>query len=303
MVKSTAWSGRKIAESYESGRWTDSGVLMRMYSRIGKLSGKEFRGLRILDAGCGTGRLTFPLAVSDSEVRLFGADKSAAMLAVLKRKIRKSGVKNFSVKRCSLSAVPFADGFFDAAIVASVLHSAENWREILLEIARCVKKGGALIFISEDSDVYRIALGKKKPDNSRLLERFWGKYFWLRGKNGLRPAEASQVGIKWRLGVPEAFSLLKSAGLVEKCQSFDIRWKRGFTVSEFMEIVRRRVWSSMFTEDTRKYAGLVRGLKEWIREEKIPPERKCVSSNILRCEVAIIGKARNTPHRTTVVEN
>ena len=99
----------------------------------------EVRG-EVLDAGCGTGGLLANLRAERPDLHLVGlewADTAARRAAV------KSGMP---IARGSANALPFADGTFNAAIVADVLcHRAVEPEAALTELQRVVRPGGRLI--------------------------------------------------------------------------------------------------------------------------------------------------------------
>ena len=89
-------------------------------------------GARVLDLGCGTGRLTVPL----SEVyRAVGIDVSPDMLAVARSK---GGRAQFV--RADAARIPFIDGSFDVALAVFVLHQLADFRAAVREIARVARR-------------------------------------------------------------------------------------------------------------------------------------------------------------------
>ena len=92
--------------------------------------------LRILDAGCGTGGL---LANVRTEAWKVGVEIST-------RGIRLARRRGIRLVRGSVSALPFADGSFDAVVSIDVLcHSGVEERQAVEEAARVLRPGGLLI--------------------------------------------------------------------------------------------------------------------------------------------------------------
>jgi len=88
----------------------------------------DLRGRRVLDVGCGTGQVTVALAERYG-AQAWGVDPSAEMLAVARRK----APDGISFELGSAENLPFADGSFDAAFMALVVHHLDRplaFREI-----------------------------------------------------------------------------------------------------------------------------------------------------------------------------
>jgi ubiquinone/menaquinone biosynthesis C-methylase UbiE len=114
-----------------------------LYDRI--LAAGELRGRRVLEVGCGTGRLAAALA-ERALARVWAVDASAAMV----ERARALGV-NARVARAE--ALPFKAGSFGAVVMRMVVHLLERPRA-LAEAARVLAPGGALVVASEDPDSF-----------------------------------------------------------------------------------------------------------------------------------------------------
>jgi SAM-dependent methyltransferase len=101
------------------------------------------RGARVLDAGCGTGRLAAELANSGL-ARVWGVDPSPEMLAVARSKTRRAGFKEGS-----LEALPFRDGWFDAAVAWLVVHLVDR-PAAFAELRRVLGPGDRLAVVTFD---------------------------------------------------------------------------------------------------------------------------------------------------------
>ncbi|HMF55674.1 MAG TPA: class I SAM-dependent methyltransferase, partial [Pyrinomonadaceae bacterium] len=81
-------------------------------------------GARILDAGCGTGLLTFALMKAlKIPVQITAVDLSASSLAKAKRAARESFQNGHKVHfgQANVLALPFADESFDMVVTSGVL--------------------------------------------------------------------------------------------------------------------------------------------------------------------------------------
>jgi ubiquinone/menaquinone biosynthesis C-methylase UbiE len=101
-----------------------------------ELDGSEL----LLDVAAGTGHAARELA---PRVRAVVAlDVTPAMLEAGKAAAERDGVRNVVFMRGDASALPFLDGSFDVVVTRFALHHIERPREMLAEIARCVRPGG-----------------------------------------------------------------------------------------------------------------------------------------------------------------
>ena len=107
----------------------------------------ETPGARVLDLGCGTGRLTVALASAGHVVT--GIDPAAAMLAAARAK---DGAENVSWIEGTAAAAP--SEAFDLALmtshVAQVFVEDDAWAEGLRHLARALVPGGRFAFDSRD---------------------------------------------------------------------------------------------------------------------------------------------------------
>jgi len=89
-------------------------------------------GARILDVGCGTGRLAVPLA---SRCSVVGLDRSREMLGVARGKGSSPAFVLGDAAR-----LPFRDRTFDVALAVMVFHLLQDFRAGVREIARCASR-------------------------------------------------------------------------------------------------------------------------------------------------------------------
>ena len=128
-----------FAEAYSAE--TEANLINGYYARpaILDLAG-DVAGLRILDAGCGSGPLF--AALRDRGAIVTGIDKSAGMLKLARRRLGDSAALHPADLGSSL---PFPDGSFDDVIASLVLHYLEDWTVPLAELRRVLTPGGWLI--------------------------------------------------------------------------------------------------------------------------------------------------------------
>ena len=109
------------------------------------LKGRFVPGMRVLDAGCGTGRNLVYLLRSGYEV--FGVDESHEAVAQTRRLAAALAphlpADNFRVE--TVERMSFGDTGFDLVLSSAVLHFArdeEQWNSMVKEMWRVLKPGG-----------------------------------------------------------------------------------------------------------------------------------------------------------------
>lgn len=125
-----------------------------------KLTEEVKEGERILDSGCGNGRL-FKI-LKEKKVNYYGIDFSEKLIEMAKNKFPEA---KFLVADCL--NLPFPDNFFDKVFSISVFHhipSQELRVQYLKEIKRVLKPGGILIL--------RVWNFWKKKEGLKLILKF-----------------------------------------------------------------------------------------------------------------------------------
>ena len=109
----------------------------------------------VLDAGCGGGRTTLALTKVHKNGRVVALDRFDAYYidgggrALLERNLRIAGLaERVQVEQGDLTALPFPDASFDAAVSAHVIdHLKQQKRTGLAEIRRVLKPGGRFLMV------------------------------------------------------------------------------------------------------------------------------------------------------------
>jgi ubiquinone/menaquinone biosynthesis C-methylase UbiE len=104
-------------------------------------------GRRILDVGCGTGRLAAALA--DRGARAWGVEPSDAMLAEAKRNVAPS----VGLKQGSAEALPFKSGWFDRTVMRLVVHLVDRPRAFR-ELVRVLGADGRSVIATFDPSYF-----------------------------------------------------------------------------------------------------------------------------------------------------
>jgi ubiquinone/menaquinone biosynthesis C-methylase UbiE len=172
-------------------------------------------GLRILDAGCGTGNFSLTLAARGAE--MVGVDRSAAMLARARRQSRE-GPGRLAWVRGDLAQLPFPAHSFDGVISIVALDFMNCREAVIRELGRVLKPGGFLVL----AVLNRYSLWTLKRKLEALVSRQgWRQVDFLRKSDlaGLLPAPLFSQ-LRWRGAVyclPTEFSpLLRLAPCLER---------------------------------------------------------------------------------------
>jgi ubiquinone/menaquinone biosynthesis C-methylase UbiE len=106
----------------------------------------DLRGRRVLDAGCGTGRLAAALA---PHARVWGIDPSPEMLAVARKRMP----ENVRLKLARAEEPPFKDGWFERVVYWLVIHLID--RPTAFRAAhRLLAPGGRACVVTFDSTYF-----------------------------------------------------------------------------------------------------------------------------------------------------
>lgn len=100
---------------------------------------------RVLDAGCGSGRLTVELARAGAEVT--GIDTSPERLEQARGRAEQAGVELQLLLADFNEPLPFLDGAFDAVTSRLALMAAGDPVATLRELARTLEPGGRLVTV------------------------------------------------------------------------------------------------------------------------------------------------------------
>ena len=104
----------------------------------------EKGSLRLLEAGCGSGRWNFHLAASfPGKVRSVGIDFSD-LIYTAGRHARSTGSKGTHFCKADIGRLPFRDGSFDAVLCLGVIEHFNPPAPVLAELRRVLASDGAL---------------------------------------------------------------------------------------------------------------------------------------------------------------
>ncbi len=108
------------------------------------------RDMHVLDYGCGTGLLSFPL--KDELGAIVMADSSGGMLDVVREKIAAQGVTNMTAVKLDLLADPAPSDRFDLIVTSMTLHHVTDTDAILHVFHDLLNPGGYLCIADLDQE-------------------------------------------------------------------------------------------------------------------------------------------------------
>jgi ubiquinone/menaquinone biosynthesis C-methylase UbiE len=102
-------------------------------------------GALILDAGCGGGDITRPLAATH---RLRGVDIEAEAVEHCRRQALPGGDSRYT--QADLSKLPYPPAYFDAVVFCNAIEHLEDTTPVMQELSRVMKKGAVLLCTTEN---------------------------------------------------------------------------------------------------------------------------------------------------------
>jgi ubiquinone/menaquinone biosynthesis C-methylase UbiE len=179
--QSDGYLSRRSAELYDFGvefLFLGMGDVMRrqVIPPVSEFLEKRSGEQRILDVGCGTGRLLYQLSRSHPRHRLVGVDLSPYYIDAARGLLEGRGV---SLLIDNAESLPFKDASFDVVTSVFLFHELPRRvrREVLLEMRRVLNPSGLLVIEDaaqlSDSPKLRVFLENFGAD---MNEPFFAKY-------------------------------------------------------------------------------------------------------------------------------
>lgn len=184
------WNAPEVYEVENRGVDPD-GVLLAAMRRL-----QDWRGLRVLDLGCGAG---FHLPVfAATAARVVGVEPHPPLVERARSRVAGAGVGNVEVLEGAAQAIPLPDNAVDVVHVRWAYFFGPGCEPGLAELERVVAPGGIAFVI--DNDATRSTFGswfrRARPTYDALaVQRFWTRRGWQR----------EPLSIRWAFGSREDF--------------------------------------------------------------------------------------------------
>jgi ubiquinone/menaquinone biosynthesis C-methylase UbiE len=148
MTTNTSTEGQTIhwARLYDLSTELFGGRVRALHRSVVELAAIS-PGDRVLDVGCGPGRLTLTAALAAGPAgEILGIDPSPEMIALATRKAKRVG-SSAAFRVAGIEAIPAPDNHFDAVLASLMLHHLppELQRRGLAEVLRVLKPEGRFV--------------------------------------------------------------------------------------------------------------------------------------------------------------
>ncbi len=121
-------------------------------------------GQWVLDAGCGTGAVSFPIAEKYLRSHVYGVSLSHLQLNIARKYQQEAHVRNAYFTEQNYTRLAFRDGSFDRVLFVESFCHAPDKRETVSEASRVLKPGGKLVIVDP------LHLKPPPPDQASLRD-------------------------------------------------------------------------------------------------------------------------------------
>ncbi len=146
-MKQNIYDNPEFFKNYRNLRETGSGLNEDIEEPVVRSLLPDIAGLRVLDIGCGTGRLCRHLADLGA-ASVLGIDISKKMLAEA-RKFSREYSGTIEYRRSALEDVQLKSTQFDLIVSSLALHYIEDFDGVMRKVAGWLDHNGSLVFSTE----------------------------------------------------------------------------------------------------------------------------------------------------------
>lgn len=230
-----------VAALYDTTRNVPESCLQACYERLVKRGLFPSQGV-VLDAGCGTGQVSLPLAAAGYEIH--GIDISMEMTLLAQAKVQPGWRASYRVG--DVREIPNDDAVFDAVVVSKLFQHVRDWRGACRELVRVTRPGGCVVQINE-----RGAFGNavRREFSRRADERgFTGRFL------GVNPhADDELISYMTRLGCDAV-----------PVDMPDLGWEVRITHGEAIRQIQQRLFAEFWYLPSDVYDGLAAEVIAWV---------------------------------------
>jgi ubiquinone/menaquinone biosynthesis C-methylase UbiE len=169
-----------------AGKLAEVARLEAQGTALSRILEKEFEilglksGLKVLDAGCGTGVVTRRIASRVSPGETYGVDIDSLFIDEAKKLAVNEGINNIRYSSGDIDNLNFDDSTFDVAYCRLTLMHVKNPVKTVTELKRVTKRGG--IVAVSDTDYGGSILYPELPKMMHLYYKY-GHWAEMRGVN------------------------------------------------------------------------------------------------------------------------
>ena len=221
MQAGAAHFGQLFAQFATQDLWERPRAQLEVRLRRNGLDPALFRGQRVLDAGCGSGRMAFLFRLLGAR-QVLALDLSREGLELCRRRRDELGAgAEVQLLRGSALELPLADESVDVSFSFGVLHHTVDWRRGLAEMVRVTRRGGLglVFYLNEEPgglfwdmlEVTRALLRHDPPARARAALEALG----VAPSAAIHMLDPALVPINLRLTPAEVEDALRAAGAAE----------------------------------------------------------------------------------------
>jgi ubiquinone/menaquinone biosynthesis C-methylase UbiE len=225
-----------IAARYDATRFIPMAVLGTCYDRLIRAGALPPAGT-LLDAGCGTGQISLPLAARGYAI--CGVDVSADMLAIARSK---GPMACFAV--ADVRALPARDGAFDAVVASKLFMHVGDWQNACRELLRVLQPGACLVHVA-DRGAFGNAVRKQFSAHADAIG-FGDRYLGVRDL------------------APVAEFLVAQGCEMMPVEAADLRWERRIRHGDMLDQLGERLFAEFWHLPTAVYAGILADTARWV---------------------------------------
>jgi ubiquinone/menaquinone biosynthesis C-methylase UbiE len=234
----------RVASRYDATRDLPQQYLFACYDRLVEQGLLPAKGT-ILDAGCGTGQLSLPLAARGYHVH--GIDIAVNMIKVAQAKVEAGGRARYVVG--DVRDIPLDDRSVDAVVVSKLFQHIQDWRGACRELVRVTRAGAHIIQINERG-VFSNTVRRHFAQRADELG-YAGRYL------GLNPHERSAL-----------IEHMKAEGCaLMPFDVSDLRWETAISYGEAIGRIEEKLYAEFWYLPDAVHSHLVADTIAWIESQ------------------------------------